>query len=124
MLQTKLHFTPFHVFALAAHLCPHRIQTLKYLSLFLLSLSPIYSCDLLSVYTQSRNLRSSSDNGILCITKLRTKTFWHRSFSFAAPIIWNSLLTELRHTDSIQKYKSEQKIHLFWEILYMIHYVL
>ena len=57
--------------------------------------------DLLLVYTPKRNLRSSSDNRILCIHKLRTKTFGHRSFSFAAPQIWNSLPSELRHADSI-----------------------
>ena len=45
-------------------------------------LSPIYLSDLLSVYTPTRNLRSSSHNRILCIPKLRTKTFGHRSFSF------------------------------------------
>ena len=71
---------------------------------FFLSLSPIYLSDLLLVYTPKRNLRSSSDNGILCIPKLRTKTFWHRSFSFSAPSIWNSLPPELRQTDSIHKF--------------------
>ena len=72
---------------------------------FFLGLSPTYLSDLLSVYTPKRNLHSSSDNGILCIPKLRTKTFGHRSFYFAASTIWNSLPSELRHTDSIQKFK-------------------
>ena len=79
---------------------------------FFLGLSPIYLSELLSVYTPKRNLRSSSDNRILCIPKPRTKTFGHRSFSFAAPTIWNSLHSELRHTDSIQKFKSARKTHL------------
>ena len=72
-------------------------------SLFL-GLSLIYLSDLFLVYTPKRNVRSSSDNGILCIPMLRTKTFEHRSFSFAAPTIWNSSPSELRHTDSIQKF--------------------
>ena len=80
---------------------------------FFLGLSPIYLSDLLLVYTPKRNLRSSSDNRILCIPKLRTKTFGHRSFSFAASTIWNSLPSELRYTDSIQKFKSVQKTHIF-----------
>ena len=58
---------------------------------FFLGLSPIHLSDLLSVCTPKGNLRSSSDNVILCISKLRTKTFWHCSFSFTAPTIWNSL---------------------------------
>ena len=51
----------------------------------------------------ARNLRSSFDNRILCIAKLRLKIFWNRLFSYAAPTIWNFLPSELRHTDSIQK---------------------
>ena len=81
-------------------------------SLFL-GLSPIYFSDLLLVYTPNLNLRSSSDNRILFIPKLRTRTFWHRSFSLAAPTIWNSLPSELRHTNSIHKYKLALKTHLF-----------
>ena len=79
---------------------------------FFLGLSPIYLSDLLIVYTPKRNF-PSSDNKLLCIPKLRTKTFGHRSFSFAAPTIWNSLPSELRHTDSIQKFKLALKTHLF-----------
>ena len=79
---------------------------------FFLGLSPIYLSDLLLVYTPKINLRSSSNNRILCIPKLRTKTFGHRSFSFAAPTIWNSLPTELTHTDSVQKFKLALKTHL------------
>ena len=55
---------------------------------FFLDLSPTYLSDLLSVYTPKRKLRSSYDNIILCIHKLRTKIFGHRSFIFAAPTIW------------------------------------
>ena len=58
---------------------------------FFSGLSLIYLSDLLFVYTPKTNSRSSSDNRILCIHKLRTKTFGHRSFSFAAHTIWNFL---------------------------------
>ena len=80
---------------------------------FFLGLSPNYLSDLLLVYTPKRNLCSYSDNRILCINKLRTKTFGHRSFSFVAPTIWNSLPSELRRTDSIQKFQLALKTHLF-----------
>ena len=70
---------------------------------FFLGVSPIYLSDLLSVYTPKRSLCSSSDNRILCIPKLRTKTFEQCIFYFAAHTIWNSLPPELRHTDSILK---------------------
>ena len=56
---------------------------LSYLPFFLFRFVS-YLSYLLLVYTLKRNLRSS-DNRILCIPKLRTKTFGHRSFSFVAP---------------------------------------
>ena len=80
---------------------------------FFIGLSLIHLSDLLSVYIPKRNLLSSSDNRIPCNPKLRTKTFGYRSFSFIAPTIWNSLPTELRHTDSIQNFKLALKTHLF-----------
>ena len=80
---------------------------------FFSGLSLIYLSDLLLVHTHKRHLRSSSDNRIMCIPKLLTKIFGHRSFSFVAPTIWNSLPSEHRHTDSIQKFKLAQKTHLF-----------
>ena len=80
---------------------------------FFFGLSPIYLSDLLFVYTPKRNLRSFSDNRILCIPKLRTKTFGHHSFYFAAPTIWNSLPSDLRHTDSIQKFQLALRTYLF-----------
>ena len=79
---------------------------------FFLGLSPIYLFDLLLVYTPQKNLRSSSDNRILCIPKLRTKTFGHRSFPFATPTMWNSLPTEVRHTNFMHKFISAVKTHL------------
>ena len=86
---------------------------------FFLGLSPIYLSDLLLVYTPKRNLRSSPDNRITCIPNLRTKTFGQHSFSFAAPTIWNSLPSELRHIDSIQKFKIAPKTHFLRKC--MIH---
>ena len=45
--------------------------------------------------------------------KLSTKIFGHRSFSFEASTIWNSLRTELRQADFIHKSRSALKTHLF-----------
>ena len=82
---------------------------------FVLGLSPIFLSDLRSVYTPNINLHTPPDNKIKCIHRLRTKTFGHRSFSFAAPTIWNSLPTECRHTDSNHEFKSALKTNLFWK---------
>ena len=115
MSQTKSHFT----LLMSQHWLPINARIKYKLSVifhyFFLGLSPTYLSDLLLVHTPKRNLRSFSDNRISCIPNLRTKTFGHRSFSFAAPAIWNSLPSELRHTDSIQKFKLALKTHLFWK---------
>ena len=108
----KITFYLFPCLCTGCPLMPAWNTKLSYLSLFIFRLLRIYlSTDLLSVYTPKRKLRSSSDNIILCIHKLRTKTFGHRSISFAAPTVWLSLPSKLRHTDSIQKFKSALITH-------------
>ena len=42
-------------------------------------------------------LISTLDSRTLCIPHIKTKTFGHRSFSHAAPSVWNSLPREIRH---------------------------
>ena len=53
--------------------------------------APVYLSDLLRVYSPSRQLRSSSDSRTLRFPHIKTRTFGHRSFSHAAPSVWNSL---------------------------------
>ena len=106
------HISPFSCLCTGCQLMPTYNTDSVICHSFFLGLSPIYLSDLLLVCTPKRNLGSSSNNGILCIPKLRTKIFGHRSFSFAAPAIWNSLPSELRHTDSIQKVNLSLITHL------------
>ena len=63
--------------------------------------APVYLSDLLRVYSPSRQLRSSSDSRTLRIPHLKARTFGHRSFSQAAPSVWNSLPHDIRHIQSV-----------------------
>ena len=72
-----------------------------------------YLSDLLRVYSPSRQLRSSSDSRTLRIPHIKTKTFGHRSFSHAAPSVWNPLPHETRHIQSTTAIKAFLKIRLF-----------
>ena len=45
--------------------------------------------------TQPLFIHSSSDSRTLRIPHIKTKTFWHRSFSQAAPSVWNCQPHEL-----------------------------
>ena len=75
--------------------------------------APVYVSDLLRVYSPSRQLRSSSDSRTLRISHIKTKTFGQRSFSHAAPSVWNSLPHDIRHIQSVTAFKTALKTHLF-----------
>jgi hypothetical protein len=75
--------------------------------------APSYISDLLSIYTPSRQLRSSSDTRTLCIPRTKTKTLGQRSFSFCAPKQWNSLPYEIRHIQTAPAFKKALKTYLF-----------
>ena len=80
---------------------------------FFSNTSPAYFADLLSAYSPSRQLRSSSDSRILIVPKVRTKTFGQCAFSFAASVIWNALPYDIRHIQSTSSFKIALKTYLF-----------
>ena len=80
---------------------------------FLSGTAPKYFDDLLSVYVPSRQLRSSADLRTLNVSKVRTKSYGERSFSYCAPKQWNSLPAQLRNIQSTSSFKKCLKTHLF-----------
>ena len=74
------------------------------------NIAPIYISELLKVYTPSRNLRSS--NMSLLNEPTSKRTWGDRSFSVAAPRLWNHLPTKLKSCHSITRFKSLLKTHL------------
>ena len=75
--------------------------------------APQYLKDLLSDYTPSRQLRSSSDK-LLCVPTVNSmSTFGSRSFSVAGPKLWNAIPNKIRHTSSFESFKKQLKTHLF-----------
>eukprot|EP00745_Piridium_sociabile_P004237 TRINITY_DN12507_c0_g1_i3.p1 TRINITY_DN12507_c0_g1~~TRINITY_DN12507_c0_g1_i3.p1 ORF type:complete len:128 (-),score=15.14 TRINITY_DN12507_c0_g1_i3:89-472(-) len=89
----------------------YKISSLCFNSLA--SSGPQYLSDLISIYTPSRELRSSADTRVLQIPSVRTKTYGQRSFSFQGPSVWNKLPLSLRHSTSLQSFKRDLKTHLF-----------
>ena len=74
------------------------------------NIAPIYISELLKVYTPSRNLRSSN---MSLLKEPTSKWTWgDRSFSVAAPRLWNHLPTKLKSCHSITRFKSLLKTHL------------
>ena len=73
------------------------------------NIAPIYISELLKVYTPSRNLRSSN---MSLLKKPTSKRTWgDRSFSVAAPRLWNHLPTKLKSCHSVTRFKSLLKTH-------------
>lgn len=75
--------------------------------------APKYFDQLLSVYTPSRQLRSSTDSRLLCVPRVRTVSFGERSFYFCGPKQWNSLPLHVRNIQSTSSFKKALKTYLF-----------
>ena len=74
--------------------------------------APNYITDLIKRYTPGR-LLTSSNQLLLCTPKFNLKTYGGRSFTIAAPSVWNALELELRSCDSLSSFKSKLKTWLF-----------
>ena len=78
-------------------------------------LAPQYIVDLLTVYSPSRNLRSTAKGPLLkppSLKAIKTATYGDRSFSAAAPKLWNKL-PSIRAIKSLECFKSLLKTYLF-----------
>ena len=78
-------------------------------------MAPLYITDLLSDYHPSRSLRSASQS-LLCSPSVNTSYYGNRSFSVAAPLIWNQLPYGIRKSTSLNSFKKSLKTHLFREV--------
>ena len=77
--------------------------------------TPEYLKELIVMLTPIRaSLRSGSGKATcLLIPKTKCKTFAERSFSVAAPTLWNSLPDSLRLNDNLNVFKKRLKTLLF-----------
>lgn len=73
--------------------------------------SPSYLFELLTPHVPSRSLRSSNQH--LLSTPLLRSSAGRRSFSFAAPTLWNSLPLDVRLSTSLSSFRSRLKTFLY-----------
>ena len=82
----------------------------------LIGMAPEYLCDLITPYTPPRTLRSNSTlTGSLVEQRYKRLKHGGRTFSSAAPLLWNCLPTEIRNATTVCTFKSLLKTHLFRE---------
>ena len=76
--------------------------------------APGYLIDLIAIKEQPRyNFRSASGLILKYPRKKKKKTLGDRSFSSAAPNLWNNLPLHTRLEDNFERFKSLLKTHLF-----------
>ena len=73
---------------------------------------PQYLRDLVTLYKAPRALRSQTKK-LLTVPFVRTKTFGHRMFTYAAASLWNDLPLNLREAECLTVLKKLLKAHLF-----------
>ena len=73
---------------------------------------PRYLLELLTTRVNPRVLRSSADVTALVVPRIRSKRA-SRAFSYAAPLVWNALPTNVRECDSLATFKKNLKSTLF-----------
>ena len=76
------------------------------------STAPDYLTELPRMYKPTRQLHSSFDTSILCIPSVRTHLLGQRSFSYAAPAVWNALPYKIRSSSTLSSFKSSLKTYL------------
>ena len=78
-------------------------------------LAPTYLLSLISLRLPSKyNLRNSSDNLLLSYPRFKSKvTLGDRSFTCAAPKLWNALPFDIRSASTVNFFKAKLKTHLF-----------
>ena len=85
----------------------------------LIFLAPTYLSSLISLRLPSKyNLRNSSDNLLPSYPRFKSKaTLGDRSFTCAAPKLWNALPFEVRSDSTVSIFKGKLKTHLFRHVL-------
>ena len=77
-------------------------------------LAPAYLSELITLKTVSRYSLRSSGEVLLQPPRIKTlRTLGDRSFTVAAPALWNSLPNAVRCAQSVQSFKDRLKTHLF-----------
>ena len=88
-----------------------KILTMTYKALN--GMAPSYICDLLQVHHHNQNLHSPSRGLSLVVPAYQTQAYGARSFSVAAPPLWNSLPVDIKNMQSLSISKKRLKTFLF-----------
>ena len=77
------------------------------------NMAPEYITELVTEYTPGRTLRSLSQHLLRIPSTGWTNFYSNRTFSIAAPKIWNNLPSHIRAMTSLSQFKKHLKTHIF-----------
>ena len=77
----------------------------------MMGLAPSYLSDLVERYVPKRNLRSMNGHRLVEV-KHNLRNYGFRSFSVAAPQLWNALPSDIRACDKISEFQRKLKTYL------------
>ena len=75
--------------------------------------APQYLCDLVKRHVPSRSLRSENAKLLEFTYKAKKRTWGDRSFTVAAPTLWNPLPLHIKEAPTLAIFKTSLKTHLF-----------
>jgi hypothetical protein len=75
--------------------------------------APAYLSELIKPYRPASQSRSATSPSFPCIPRIRLETYGARSFSHAAPTLWNKLSEDIRAINSMSLFRSRLKTHPF-----------
>ena len=101
----KLHWLPIH------QRINYKIALLTFKAIH--GMAPTYISELISDYNPGRTLRSSSAPKLSHPKIPKTAFYGDRSFSAAAPCVWNELPKTIRCLTNLEQFKKSLKTHLF-----------
>jgi hypothetical protein len=95
-------------------------KVMLYVFKCLAGIAPVYLSSCLELYNPTRkDLRSASDFTRITVPRIRSRSFKSaadKSFSYAAPRIWNNVPSSVRCAQSLPIFKKGLKTHLFPKI--------
>ena len=80
------------------------------------NLASAYLVELLHIYETARSLHSSSDKWRFVIEPYNLESYSLRALSVVAPLLLNSLPTDIRLIDNVSKFNSKLKTYLLKQV--------
>jgi len=95
------------------HWLPMRQRVLYKIAVLVFQCLASQAPSYLALVSDVRPRRLRSSDAVMWVARRTRNTYGDRCFAAAGPLVWNSLLAELRQCDSLEQFKRRLKTHFF-----------